>query len=415
MAAFTYKAVTKDGRRVDGTVQAASRPEAMAAVRKLGHTPLSIFEAGGGADEAGKKPAGGLLKMKFGRKALNMKPVEVLLFTGELADLLEAGMTLGQALSCLANQGEEDSAQRAISQGLCQAIVNGEAFSDAIRRYPETFPPLYANMVRAGESSGAMVEVLRRLGEHYERNDNMRGKIKSALSYPIVVLCFGVFAVIAALVWIIPQFQKVFDSMGAALPLPTRILIGMSQGVKKWGWLMAIVAALIVVWFKKWKNSPSGRLRVDGWKLKVPLIKGIVANGVYASLAFTLKTLLANGVNVLQALKISEETCGNAVIGAALANARKRVTDGTSISGPLAASGAFPRMMTDMLAVGEQAGNMTSSLEHIGMRYQKDMDRNITAFTNALEPILIVLIAGAVGFVAVAILMAVFNMSKALG
>ena len=423
MAAFTYKAVTKDGKRVDGTVQAASRSEAMAAVRKLGHTPLSISEADGGAGNGGagrpadgkKKPAGSLLKMKFGSKATNMKPVEVLLFTGELADLLEAGMTLGQALSCLANQGEEDSAQRLISQGLCQAIVNGEAFSDAIRRYPETFPPLYSNMVHAGESSGAMVEVLRRLVEHYERNDNMRGKIKSALSYPIVVLCFGVIAVIAALVWIIPQFQKVFDSMGAALPLPTRILIGMSHGFKKWGWLMAILIALGVVWFRKWKKTPSGRLRVDGWKLKMPLIKGIVANGIYASLAFTLKTLLSNGVNVLQALKISEETCGNAVIGAALANARKRVTDGTSISGPLAASGAFPRMMTDMLAVGEQAGNMTASLEHIGMRYQKDMDRNITTFTNALEPLLIVLIAAAVGFVAIAILMAVFNMSKALG
>ena len=251
--------------------------------------------------------------------------------------------------------------------------------------------------------------------DHYERNDNMRGKIKSALSYPIVVLCFGVLAVIAALVWIIPQFQKVFDSMGAALPLPTRILIGMSHGFKKWGWLIAIIVVLIVFWFKKWKKTPSGRLRVDGWKLKMPLIKGIVANGVYASLAFTLKTLLSNGVNVLQALKISEETCGNAVIGQALANARKRVTDGTSISGPLAASGAFPRMMTDMLAVGEQAGNMTASLEHIGMRYQKDMDRNITSFTNALEPILIVMIAAAVGFVAIAILMAVFNMSKALG
>ena len=415
MAAFTYKAVTKDGKRVDGTVQAASRSEAMAAVRKLGHTPLSISEAGGGAGGAKKKPAGSILKMRFGSKPTKMKPVEVLLFTGELADLLEAGMTLGQALSCLANQGEEDSAQRMISQGLCQSIVNGEAFSDAIRRYPETFPPLYSNMVHAGESSGAMVEVLRRLVEHYERNDNMRGKIKSALSYPMVVLCFGVIAVIAALVWIIPQFQKVFDSMGAALPLPTRILINLSQGFKRWGWLIATVIALFVVWFKKWKKTPAGRLRVDGWKLKVPLIKGIVANGIYASLAFTLKTLLSNGVNVLQALKISEETCGNAVIGEALANARKRVTDGTSISGPLAASGAFPRMMTDMLAVGEQAGNMAASLEHIGMRYQKDMDRNITAFTNALEPILIVLIAAAVGFVAIAILMAVFNMSKTLG
>ena len=133
MAAFTYKAVTKDGKRVDGTVQAASRPEALAAVRKLGHTPLSISEAGGGAAVKKKFSGSRLLKMKFGKKANQMKPVEVLLFTGELADLLEAGMTLGQALSCLANQGEEDSAQRLISQGLCQALVNGEAFSAATR------------------------------------------------------------------------------------------------------------------------------------------------------------------------------------------------------------------------------------------------------------------------------------------
>ena len=349
------------------------------------------------------------------KKMPMMKEVEVLLFTSELADLLEAGMTLGQALSCLANQGEENSAQRIICRDLCDRIVNGEAFSEAVKPHPKTFQPLYGNMIKAGESSGAMIEVLRRLVDHYERNDSMKGKIKSALSYPCVVLCFGVLAVIAALVWIIPQFQKVFDSMGAALPLPTRILIGMSHAFISYGWFMVAGVVAIVIWFRKWAATPSGRLKVDGWKLKMPLIKGIIANGVYASLAFTLKTLLSNGVNVLNALKIAEETCGNAVIGKAISVARKRVTDGTTISGPLAASGAFPRMMTDMLSVGEQAGDMASSLENIGKRYQKDMDRNITTFTNALEPILIVTIAAVVGFVAVAILMAVFNMSKAIG
>ena len=348
-------------------------------------------------------------------KMPQMKEVEVLLFTSELADLLEAGMTLGQALSCLANQGEEKSAQRIICRDLCDRIVNGESFSDAVKHHPKTFQPLYGNMIKAGESSGAMIEVLRRLVDHYERNDSMKGKIKSALSYPCVVLCFGVLAVIAALVWIIPQFQKVFDSMGAALPLPTRILIGASDAFIHYGWFMVAGVIALVIWFRKWAATPSGRLKVDDWKLKAPLIKGIIANGVYASLAFTLKTLLSNGVNVLNALKIAEETCGNAVIGKAISVARKRVTDGTTISGPLAASGAFPRMMTDMLAVGEQAGDMASSLENIGKRYQKDMDRNITTFTNALEPILIVTIAAVVGFVAVAILMAVFNMSKAIG
>ena len=372
--------------------------------------------------QSAAKPKGGssgksIWSMQIGKpkQKTAMKRVEVLLFVSELADLLQAGMTLGQALQALANQGEEGSGQRYVCQDLCDRIVRGESFSDACAHHPKTFPPLFSNMLRAGEASGAMIEVLRRLGEHYERDDNMRGKIKGALTYPVIVLCIGVVAVIGALVWIIPQFQKVFDSMGASLPLPTRILIGLSDAVINYGWAMALGVVAVVWWFRRWSRTQSVRRRIDGWKLSVPLVRGIVASGAYSSLAYTLKTLLSNGVNVLQALKICEETCGNAVIGDALATARRRVTDGTTISGPLAASGVFPRMMTDMLAVGEQAGDMAASLENVGRRYQKDMDRNIASFTNALEPILIVLIASVVGFVAIAILTAVFKVSSSIG
>ena len=361
------------------------------------------------------KSKGSIWNMSFGGGKVKMKNVEVLLFTGELADLIEAGMTLGQALGALAKQGDEGSAQRIIAKDLTERIVNGESFSDAVAHHPDTFPPLYSSMVRAGEESGAMVEVLHRLVDHYERYDNMRGKIKSALSYPIVVLCFGVVAVIGAMKFIIPQFQKMFDQMKGGLPTPTKILIAMSDFFNHYSWLLLILGVVGFIWFRKWSKTPAGRLKIDSMKLKAPLIKGIVAAGAYSNLAYTLKTLLSNGVNVLRALKIAEETCNNAVIAQALATARKRVTDGTSISGPLAASGAFPRMMTDMLAVGEQAGDMNSSLEHIGKRYEKDMDRNIATFTNALEPIMIVTIAAVVGFVAIAILSAVFNMSKAIG
>ena len=372
--------------------------------------------------QSAAKPKGGssgksIWSMQIGKpkQKTAMKRVEVLLFVSELADLLQAGMTLGQALQALANQGEEGSGQRYVCQDLCDRIVRGESFSDACAHHPKTFPPLFSNMLRAGEASGAMIEVLRRLGEHYERDDNMRGKIKGALTYPVIVLCIGVVAVIGALVWIIPQFQKVFASMGASLPLPTRILIGLSDAVINYGWAMALGVVAVVWWLRRWSRTQSGRRRIDGWKLSVPLVRGIVASGAYSSLAYTLKTLLSNGVNVLQALKICEETCGNAVIGDALATARRRVTDGTTISGPLAASGVFPRMMTDMLAVGEQAGDMAASLENVGRRYQKDMDRNIASFTNALEPILIVLIASVVGFVAIAILTAVFKVSSSIG
>jgi type II secretory pathway component PulF len=170
-----------------------------------------------------------------------------------------------------------------------------------------------------------------------------------------------------------------------------------------------------IVLFRRHIKTQEGRFWWDGLKLKAPLIKGIVACGTYSSLAYTMRTLLSNGVNVLHALRIAEETCGNEVIARALRNARERVTDGTTISGPLAGSKVFPKMMTDMLAVGEQSGNMPGSLGHIGKRYESEMDRNITMFTNALEPILIVAIGIVVGFVAISILMAVFKVTSSLG
>ena len=345
-----------------------------------------------------------------------MKEADMLLFTGELADLLEAGMTLGEALGCLANQGEEDSAQRVVCKDLTNRIVNGEAFSDALLHHPKTFQPLYANMIRAGEASGAMVDVLRRLADHYERTSTMRSKIKGALRYPSFVLGFGVVAVIITMKVIIPKFQKVFASLGGQLPSATRALMDIADFVNSWkGAALGVVLACATVWFVKWSKTPGGRRRIDMWKLKLPLVKGIVACGAYSTLAYTLKTLLSNGVNVLNALKIAEDTCENAVIADALHTARKRVTDGTSISGPLAASGVFPRLMTDMLAVGERAGDMSSSLGHIGTRYQKEMDANIKAFTETLPMVLLLLLACVIGFIIFAIFSAVFAVSNSLG
>jgi general secretion pathway protein F len=411
MASFSYKALTKDGRKVEGVLEAGDRRAALVAVERLGYTPISVMES-----KTRKAKAKGVpfWKLKLGSGEQRMKPVEVLLFTSELSDLLEAGMTLGAALNCLANQGEEDSPQSRIASDLRDRILRGEPFSDAVTAHPATFPPLYGNMIRAGEASGAMIEVLRRLVEHYERNENMRSKITSALTYPTVVLIFGVLTVIFAMVKVIPQFAKIFEGMGTALPTPTLILVGMSDFVVKYGVFLVAAIGIGGVMFKRYLKTDTGRLWWDGLTLKAPLIRGIVACGAYSSLAYTMKTLLANGVNVLQALRIAEETCGNALIAEALRNARQRVTDGTTISGPLAASKVFPRMMTDMLAVGEQSGDMPSSLGHIGRRYENEMDRNIKIFTNALEPILIVLIGGVVGFVAVSILMAVFKVTSSL-
>ncbi|MBQ6339546.1 MAG: type II secretion system F family protein [Kiritimatiellae bacterium] len=366
-----------------------------------------------------KKPKESIFnkKITFGGGGMPaMKEADVLLFTGELADLLEAGMTLGEALGCLANQGEEDSAQRAVCKDLTSRIVNGESFSDAVGHHPKTFQPLYANMIRAGEASGAMVDVLRRLVEHYERSDSMRAKIKGALRYPCFVLGFGVVAVVITMKVIIPKFQKVFEQLGGQLPGATRALMDMTDFVNSWkGAALGLALAFAIVWLVRWSKTPEGRRKIDMWKLKMPLVKGIVACGAYSTLAYTLKTLLTNGVNVLNALKIAEDTCENAVIADALHTARKRVTDGTSISGPLATSGVFPRLMTDMLAVGERAGDLSSSLGHIGTRYQKEMDANIKTFTEMLPMVLLFVLAGVIGFIIFAIFSAVFAVSNSLG
>ena len=419
MASFMYTALNGQKAKVNGTVEAADRRGALVALRAQGLTPLSVSEqkgSGGAVAKADKKAVaaqGSFWKLSSG-PAKKMKPGEVLLFTSELADLIEAGMTLGAALNSLANQGDPNSGMCVVAADLRDRIMRGEAFSDAVDNHPKTFPAIYGNMVRAGEASGAMVEVLHRLTEHYERTQSMKSKIISALTYPCIVLGIGVLAVIFAMVKIVPQFTELFKSMGQDLPVPTRILMGMSDGLIKYGIFYALGVIFIVIAMRKWINGP-GRMQWDAFKLKVPLVKGLIASGAYASLAYTMQTLLANGVNVLNALRISEETSGNAVIGAELRKARERVTDGTTISGPLAQSGVFPRMMTDMMALGEQTGNLPSALGHIGKRYEAELNRNIKIFTTALEPLLILFVAVVVGFVAIAILSAVFSATSAMG
>ena len=411
MPTFTYKARAKDGKRIEGRLDAADRRAAMLAIERLGHMPLAVSENA----SASAAPAASVASWWQPTTRDRMKTREVLLFTAELSDLLAAGMTLGAALNCLAGHGGGVTPSARTAAALRDRIVRGESLSDAVAAHPKSFPELYANMVRAGEASGALADVLSRLVVHYERMLDMQERILMAMAYPAIVLSLGVVTVIVAMVKIVPQFQKVFDSMHMVLPLPTRILLGISHFVTYYGIFLLIALVIGGTLFLRHIKTPAGRFWWDGVKLHVPLIKGIIATGVYANFARTLQTLLANGVPVLQAMKITELTVGNKVIGEELRRARERVTDGTTISGPLAAGKVFPSMMTDMLSIGEQTGDMSGALEHVGRRYETELDRNIKTFTTALEPILIVLVAVVVGFVAISILTAVFKATSGLG
>lgn len=415
MPNFNYKARAKDGRRVEGQIDATDRRAAMLAVERLGCTPLSVTEVGGAKAAAAAVAAGQRKAWWRPEERDRMKAREVSLFTAELSDLLSAGMTLGTALNCLAGHGGGITAAARTAADLRDRIVRGEALSDAVAAHPKSFPELYANMIRAGEASGALPDVLARLVVHYERLLDMRGRIMTALSYPAIVLTMGLITVVVAMVSIVPRFMEIFKNMKVALPLPTRMLIGASHFMQVYGIFLLIALVFAFLMFQRHIQTPAGRFWWDGFKLRVPLVKGIIATGVYANFARTLQTLLANGVPVLQAMRITEQTVGNAVISEELRRARERVTDGTTISGPLAAGKVFPSMMTDMMSIGEQTGDMASALDHIGRRYENELDRNIKIFTTALEPILIVLVAIVVGFIAISILMAVMKVNTGMG
>ncbi|MBQ7721876.1 MAG: type II secretion system F family protein [Kiritimatiellae bacterium] len=412
MATFVYTAIDRSGKRTEGTIDATDKRGAQTLLERSGRIPISIKE-GGAAKASSSAGAGAKWWQLAASTSTKMSQRDVMLFTEELSDLLSAGMTLGNALNSLSQDASTPSGR--VAADLRDRIIRGEALSDAVRAHPESFPPLYGNMIRAGEASGALPDVLHRLIEHYERMSSMRSKIVQALTYPAIVLLLGVVTVVFAMIKIIPQFMTVFTNMRVALPPTTQLLVDISSFTQKYILVIIIAVALLAVVLSRAVKTPGGRRMFDLLKLRTPIIKGVVANGVFASFARTLQTLLANGVTVVNALKITEETVGNAIIAEELRHARERVTDGTTISGPLAASGVFPKMMTDLLAIGEQTGDMPSALGHIGRRYESEMDRHIKILTAALEPMLIFLVAGVVGFIAISILSAVFKVTSGLG
>jgi len=342
-----------------------------------------------------------------------MKPRAMLLFTRELADLLSSGMTLGRALHTQAKRDSKTTSAIIIPR-LRDEVVQGSSLSDALKIYPDSFPKLYISMVRAGEASGALAEALAGLCAHYERVQEARNKVITAMIYPAIVLGVGVLSVIGLMIFIIPKFSTVFDDLGSTMPLPTRILLGISDGMIHHGWLILLVLGGAGIAFHRFLQTPGGQKWKDARMLKMPVVCKITQANAFAHFSRTLETLIRNGVPILKALTISEETVGNSVIAEEIAAARSRVTDGSSIAGPLAAGGIFPELLTDMLAVGEETGDLPHALAQITRRYDEELDFSIKILTTVLEPILLLVMALFIGFVAISMLMAVFDLTSGL-
>ncbi len=412
MAHFKYIGRSKKGEKVEGVVEANDRAGAARAIEAMGHIPVSIDET----TKTHKQESGGKKRFRFElgfqRKA-KMKLQDLLLFSRELSDLVASGMTIGRALHTLSARKDE-SAVGQIVETLRDEIVQGTALSDALELYPETFSSLYVNLVRAGEASGNLPNSLENICIHYERVHEARGKVIAALVYPMIVLIVGGLAIIFLMTVIVPKFATTFDEMGATLPGPTLALMAISSFVTRFGVIVAGAIAVGVIMLKKWVKHGKGQRLWHAAQLRIPIMGSIITANAYAHFSRTFGTLLHNGVSVLPALGIVQKTVDNVVISDEIGKARERVTDGASISKPLAQGKIFPRLLIDMLAVGEETGDMAGALSHITRRYDAELDRMVKTCTTVLEPLLLVLVAFIVGAIAVSLLLPVLTLTDSL-
>lgn len=412
MAHFKYIGRTKKGERIEGVVESNDRAGAVRIIESMGQIPVSITETTKTVNQDGDGNKRFKFDLGFQRKP-KMKLQDLLLFSRELSDLVASGMTIGRALHTLSARKDETAVGKIVVT-LRDEIVQGTSLSDALGLYPETFSSLYVNLVRAGEASGNLPLALENVCIHYERVHDARSKVISALVYPAIVMIVGGVAVIGLMIFIVPKFANTFDEMGATLPKPTLALMSISNFVTRYGIVVVAMIAAAVIFLKKWIKHGTGQQLWHKGQLKIPIMGAVIRTNAYAHFARTFGTLLQNGVSILPALGIVQKTIDNVIISDEIGKARARVTDGASISQPLAQGKVFPRLMIDMLAVGEETGDMAGALKHITRRYDTELDRLVRTCTTVLEPLLIVLVAIVVGGIAICLLLPVLTLTDSL-
>jgi type II secretory pathway component PulF len=310
---------------------------------------------------------------------------------------------------------ESKGIPKQVSKDLKQEVMEGRSLSDAMSKQPIIFTDLYINMVKAGEQSGALVVVLRRMAEHFEKFAAVQAKFTSALVYPAFVASVGVGIVIFFMTYMLPKFMTLFGNMEMQLPMMTQILLDISNVFTGYWWLMLMLIVLGWVLFKRFKATENGKFKIDEWKMKLPVFGKVMRLNLYGQFARTLSTLLENGVPVLTALKITEQVLPNRVIKEATAKTREAVTDGKTLAQTLAASKIFPQLMVDLVRIGEETGDVPGALKNVADTYENELNIALRVMTNMIEPVLIVAMAGGVGFLLLGVLSAMFSMISNVG
>ena len=420
MPEFQYVALDRSGREVTGVVTSRDLNDALARVRGLGYYPVDLSPVGGRAQRArtgAREAAAGVPRAAAAARdeaaaAGGRRPsrIQILLFTRELADLIDAGLPIDRALSVLIEQSDSE-AMRNMLRSIQQDVRAGQALSDALRKFPREFPPLYANMIRAGEVAGQLPDVMSRLADFLEKEQVRRSQILAALTYPAVLLSVAVLAVTFLLTFVIPRLEAVFKDLGAALPLPTQILLGVSGFVVHRWWVLMLVVVAAVIGFRAWVSTIPGRRAFDGLRLNLPLIGLLGRKMVMARFARTLGTLLSGGVPILDSLDIAATAVGNTVAAASVADIRDRVRQGETLSSGMREDPVFVPLVVHMSAVGEETGRLGSMLIRTADTLDFEVDNAMRRLTSLVEPLVVLLMGGFVGFVVLSILLPIFQAS----
>jgi len=395
MPTFAYTARTLSGELKNSTLEAASRDEVVAQLRKQKLIVVKI-------DEEQKKKRGGKIKTR-----------DVVIFTRQFSTMINSGLPLVQALDILSKQSENPALQE-VTRQVVYDVESGHTVADALRRHPKAFTDLYVNMVAAGEAGGILDTILMRLATFLEKNDALVGKVKSAMIYPLVIMSVAFIAIVVLLIFVIPVFENMFASVNMSLPLPTRVVIELSVIVKGYWWAFLGGGFLAQYSLRKYYKTPDGQLKIDKLLLNLPVLGDMLRKSAVSRFTRTLGTLISSGVSILDGLEITAKTAGNRVIHDAIMDSRASIAGGDTISAPLQKSNVFPPMVISMIAVGEQTGGLDEMLTKIADFYDTEVDTAVGGLLSLMEPVMIVFLGVIVGGMVVAMYLPIFDMINAV-
>jgi general secretion pathway protein F len=408
MAVFEYRGILiGTGKPVKGVRDAENAKVLRAALRKDGIL-LTVATEGKAAEEKAKR------NLKFLSFLGRPSTGDVAILTRQLATLIGAGIPLFESLNALIDQIEKEQLKRALTE-VREQVREGISFAKALEAHPQIFPALYVNMVRAGEASGTMQQVLERLTDFMEKQAKLKGKVTAALAYPVLMAVIGTVLISVLMIAVVPNVTTIFASMDQALPWYTALLITVSDFMGAYWWLLLGLIVGGVYAFRRWKSTKSGRLRWHTFVLKIPVFGKLVLMIAIARFSRTLSTLLASGVALLTAMDIVKNVLENAALENVIDDAIGSIREGQSIAEPLKRSRKFPPIVTHMIAVGEKSGQLESMLASVSNAYDTEVEQRVQIMTSLLEPMMIVIMGGAVGFIAISILMPLIQMSSFAG